>query len=165
MATYKLLEEFRNGAYGMCFKGLCKTLGCMRAVKQVRKTNTAEQTIVRNEATLLLKFDHPNILALAELVEDRSYLYFIVDLCEGGALSTYMQDGFHFTEVQTLVLMQQLLAAVGYLHHHERRICHRDLKLDNLLLSSKDPIETTNVLKLIDFRRCSKMDSSGFFRD
>lgn len=161
--TYVTLGTFKNGAYGQCFKGYCRTLGCTRVVRHLKKSDKPKVAIARLEAILLMRMDHPNIAKLAELVEDNMNLYVVMDLHEGGALSTFMQDGFHFTEVPTLVIMHQLISAVRYLHE-EIRICHRDIKLDNLVFTTKDPIETsTNVLKLIDFRRYGQMDASGYF--
>merc|ERR1712216_518005 len=149
--TYKIQDEFVNGSHGTCLKGYCKTLGCPRVLRHIPKSQTAQLQIARSEARLMLRMNHPNLLSLAEIVEDDMNLYLVMDFCEGGALSTHIQDGFCFPESQSLVLIRQVLSGVRYLHD-EVRVCHRNLRLESLLLSSTEPVVTSkSVLKIIDF--------------
>jgi len=57
--------------------------------------------------------------------------------------------------------MQQLLRAVQFLH--EQHVCHKDLKPENLLFASQEPIET-NLLKVIDFAHAEKFENGQTFQ-
>lgn len=150
--VYDLRGELDVGSFGKCFKGYCKTLGFMRSIVRIPKAHKLDETMARNEATLLTHMEHPNIASMAELIEDNLHLYLVLDNFEGGTLSAYIEEWSRLTETQSMVVMKQLLSAIAYLHE-EVRICHRDLKLQNLVLSTRGPIETSNTVKLIDFRR------------
>lgn len=89
--------------------------------------------------------DHPNIIRLFEVYEDKKYIYFVMELCTGGELFETVTEEGHFSEDKARASFIQLMKAINYLHG--RKICHRDIKPENLLYSSKK----SNTLKLIDF--------------
>lgn len=64
---------------------------------------------------------------------------------DNGDLLTYIKNNGTLSESLALNLMQQLINAVSYLHN-EKAIAHRDIKLANILLTSKN-----NGVKLADF--------------
>merc|ERR1712054_10125 len=83
---------------------------------------------------------------------------------EGGPLAAYTKkEGFFFTEVQTLVIMSQILSGIGYLH--SLNMCHRDLTLNHVVLSTTDPVEAMNPVKIIDFRKSSFIGPRGYLAD
>merc|ERR1719181_1311776 len=92
--------------------------------------------------------DHPNIIKLFESFEDHRNIYLILELCTGGELFDRIIDSGHFTEVQAAIVMQNMFRAIFYMH--ENHICHRHLKPENFLFTTKEPIEKTH-LKVIDF--------------
>lgn len=63
----------------------------------------------------------------------------------GGELSSYLSLSGSLPEVQVQTISRQLLHALHYLH--ARKITHRDIKPDNILISSFDPF----IIKLSDF--------------
>lgn len=60
----------------------------MRAMKQILKSNLIkeDQQTLFSEMEILRSLDHPNIVKLHELYQDRLYYYLITDFCEGGEL-------------------------------------------------------------------------------
>merc|ERR1719265_1775599 len=66
----------------------------------------------------------------------------------GGRIDEFVAHVGSFTERDAAQIMQQVLGATAYLH--QRSICHRDLKPQNLLLQSCRPIEN-NIVKVADF--------------
>ena len=98
----------------------------------------------------MIKSDHPNIIKLYEIYEDEKYIYLIMQLCRGGELfdkiMEHISKNTKYTEKEILRIFQQLMSALNYCH--SLGICHRDLKLENLLLI--DDKEDSHI-KVIDF--------------
>ena len=57
--------------------------------------------------------DHPNIVQLFEVLKHNRKIWIIMELCNGGDLSTRMSN---MSELQTLIVMKQVLHAVAYMH-------------------------------------------------
>lgn len=45
-----------------------------------------DQAILTSEISILKQVDHPNIVRLFEVFEDKKYIHFVMELCEGGDL-------------------------------------------------------------------------------
>ena len=114
------------------------------ACKTVSTENMSEDQLSQfeNEIELLRDLDHPNILQLYECFRDRRKLLLVMELCQGGDLSDRRID----SEFNIMKVIDQLLHGLAYLH--ARDICHRDLKLENVMFETK---EVTSNIKLIDF--------------
>jgi calcium-dependent protein kinase len=124
--------------------------GVKYALKTLRvdKMSADSKKKFHQEISIMSKCDHPNILRLHEYFETDSKVYLVLDLCTGGELLDYLNAQYrhHFDENVVRQYVKQILGAVIYLH--ERGIVHRDLKLENFLLESKEEFAE---LKLIDF--------------
>ena len=127
----------------------CLDLGAVRSLPQLQA--------LRNEISIMCQLDHPCIVRIAEVYESANEIYIVQELCRGGdlfdRLDEQQQDPnssddapYCYTEAQCARLVQQMLLAIGYLHH--QGIVHRDLKLENFLFSTTD---ADSDLKLIDF--------------
>lgn len=111
----------------------------MRAVKIIKKKALAEdeRKKLKNEAEILKQLDHPNIIKLYEIFEDKKYYYIIMEFLTGGELFEKITDeDFYgdFTEKDAANIMQQVFRGINYCHCNN--IVHRDLKPENLLLES-----------------------------
>ncbi len=100
---------------------------------------------LKTEVRISSQVTHANIIRLEEVYESDTHLYLVQELCTGGDLFDLLvsQKNGHLSEDETRRLIQQLLSAVKYLHAHN--ILHRDIKLENFLLTS------SGNLKMIDF--------------
>eukprot|EP00903_Cladosiphon_okamuranus_P012678 g11858.t1 len=95
-----------------------------------------------NEVSMLQQLHHPNIIQLREVFYHKKKIYMCMTLCTGGQLNDRT-----FTESQVCSVMSQVIRALVYMHE-TAKICHRDLKMENIMLESQDePL----VVKLIDF--------------
>lgn len=88
-----------------------------------------------------------------DIIEDENNFYIISELIEGGSIFERLKKKKHFNEKETAFIIKQIVSVVLYLH--QRDIVHRDLKLENLLFTSKDPRDLT--IKLIDFGFACKL--------
>lgn len=80
-----------------------------------------------------------------------------MEFVPGGDLGKFISQQGHFTEFETRTVSNQLLSALGYLHANN--ITHRDVKPDNILINSLDPID----VKLTDFGLSKMVDSEQTF--
>ena len=116
------------------------------AIKAVHKTKITDMTGFIREYQLLSKLDHPNILNIREIWEWEKMLFIVTDFCQGGDLFSYMLERNQLDEQEVCGLMKQCLSAMNYLS--ENNICHRDIKLENIMLHRSNDLSN---LKIIDF--------------
>lgn len=100
------------------------------------------------EMDILADLRHPRIVSLYATHETRNHLYLVLELVEGGELFDHMgREGF-LSEAVTRGVFLQLVEALTYIHF--KGVVHRDLKLENILVSSRPPHDPLEV-KVTDF--------------
>lgn len=94
-----------------------------------------------------------------EHVDWEDKLYIIMEYVPNGDLGSLINqsENGHMSESDVRVMATQLLSALGYLH--DKGITHRDVKPDNILISSRDPF----CVKLTDFGLSKMIDSEETF--
>mmetsp|Transcript_88888 Transcript_88888/g.252011 ORF Transcript_88888/g.252011 Transcript_88888/m.252011 type:complete len:494 (+) Transcript_88888:71-1552(+) len=142
-------NKLGEGSYGSVSKARNKETCAARAIKSIPKSKMKNFEQFKREISIMKLMDHPNIIKLYETFEDHRCLYLVMELCTGGELFDRIIEAGHFTEVQAAIVMQHIFRAINYMH--EVHVCHRDLKPENFLLISQGPIDSKNVLKIIDF--------------
>jgi len=153
LASYSLDQKpIASGASGVVFRATQKVSNLERAVKKCFKAKTSAADLQR-EMTLLKEMDHPHIVKLYETFEDKNCIYFVMELCKGGSLGDRISEAV-FTEMQCVVIMQQILRALS--HMHQMHVCHRDLKPENCLLLDSSSLEEA-VVKLVDLGSASQV--------
>ena len=122
----------------------------MKKINKV-KDNEINELEIKNEIDILKKLDHPNVLKILEFYSTPKAYYIITGYCSKGEL--YNQITNRFSEHQLAVLFYQVFSGLLYLHSNN--IVHRDLKLENILISEiEQDILTDNKyfwIKIIDF--------------
>jgi serine/threonine protein kinase len=101
--------------------------------------------MVNKEIAVFKCVNHPNIIKLFEITEDENNLHLIMEHADKGDLLTFIKNNGTLSEATALNFLKQLAEAVEYLHL-EKSIAHRDIKLANILITSKN-----NNIKLADF--------------
>ena len=96
-----------------------------------------------------MSLDHPNIVRLFEVYDQKNYYVMVMELCEGGELFHRIVN-YKIAEEEAVSYAKQILSAIFYMH--SKRIVHRDIKPENLLIEKK-----TKILKLIDFGISTKI--------
>lgn len=100
------------------------------------------------EKNFLRDIDHTNVVRLYEVYSAPTALYFVMELCTGGHLGQVLRaspEG-RLDEDVAVEFIKQLTRAISHCHHHG--ICHRDVKLQNILLESASK---EAQIKLVDF--------------
>lgn len=112
-----------------------------------------------NEALRLKKigFSHPNIVGFDEVFEANNTAYYVMEYLRGKSLGDYVKEQGPLTEAETIRLMQPVMEAVELLHRN--RICHLDIKPDNIMLEQEENGNIRPVL--IDFGLSKHYDNTG----
>jgi serine/threonine protein kinase len=98
------------------------------------------------------KLEHPNIVAVLDVGEEKNCYYMIQQYIEGQSLQSLLKQKKRLTLPEALPLIIELCTALA--HAHQRNIIHRDIKPDNLLLDRE------NHLKIADFGLAKFLDTS-----
>ncbi|MCG7336109.1 protein kinase [Sporosarcina sp. ACRSM] len=143
---YEVLTVIGSGSYGIVY--LCKDLKSQekRVVKQLRPSkhrHRKEVELFESEIALLHTLQHKQMPKLFETFSTDGYFFYVMSFIDGDNLEDLI---FHskktFNEQESLLILQQLLELVDYLH--TKNIYHQDLRIPNILLKN-------NELFLIDF--------------
>ncbi|KAJ5825258.1 hypothetical protein N7474_002396 [Penicillium riverlandense] len=98
---------------------------------------------IEREVVIMKLIEHPNVISLYDVWENRGELYLVLEYVEGGELFDYVSNNGPLPEEEAVRLFRQIIAGLGYCHRFN--ICHRDLKPENILLDAHHNV------KLADF--------------
>lgn len=142
-------KTLAKGAFGTVALAYDKTKHQEVAIKIIQKNNE-RQTIIHqfsDEINVLKKTNHPNIVHFFDYIETKDKVYIIMEYIKGGTLEELMTLRSNIlSDNEVKQIIKYLLKAVDHLHKFG--ICHRDIKLANIMFNSFDDFST---LKLIDF--------------
>ncbi len=142
---YQKLGKLGEGTYGVVFKAREQATNVLVAIKKIRLDSEEDGvpcTAIR-EIALLKQMKHRNVVRLLDVISEHRRIFLVFEYLEFD-LKKYMQ-GLR-SPMQTMVIksfLYQLLCALAYCH--ARRIIHRDIKPQNLLLDER------GTLKVADF--------------
>ncbi|XP_065917916.1 cyclin-dependent kinase 1-like [Dysidea avara] len=146
-SMYTKIEKIGEGTYGVVYKARNKITGQLVALKKIRLENLEEgvpSTAIR-EISLLKELKHPNIVRLEDVTHEDVKLYLVFEYMEMD-LKKYLDSLPPATMVEPMLAKSYLYQILqGIVFCHSRRVLHRDLKPQNLLIDSK------GAIKLADF--------------
>ncbi|KAK6472072.1 cyclin-dependent kinase 18-like [Huso huso] len=144
LETYIKLDKLGEGTYATVFKGRSKLTENLVALKEIRLEHEegAPCTAIR-EVSLLKNLKHANIVTLHDIIHTDRSLTLIFEYLDSD-LKQYLDNCGNIMSMHNVkIFMFQLLRGLSYCH--KRKILHRDLKPQNLLINEK------GELKLADF--------------
>ena len=159
-----LIKAIGKGAFGEVYLTSKQGTSTKYATKKLEKTkylnNAKAKKYLDNEISILKDINHPNIIKLIDIKDTSKYCYIVTEFCNGGNLSSCLEkyqdkNNTAFSEEIVQYLMKQIVDAIRYLH--KKKILHRDLKLDNILINYEDENDRLNnnimkgQIKIIDF--------------
>ncbi|KAH7158111.1 hypothetical protein B0J13DRAFT_650909 [Dactylonectria estremocensis] len=89
---------------------------------------------IEREVAILKLIEHPNIMKLYDIWENRSEVYLILEYIDQGDLFTFINMRGRLSEEVSIFFFRQIISAITYCHSFN--ICHRDLKPENILISA-----------------------------
>mmetsp|Transcript_13160 Transcript_13160/g.57365 ORF Transcript_13160/g.57365 Transcript_13160/m.57365 type:complete len:263 (-) Transcript_13160:2455-3243(-) len=144
---FVLLEKIGLGGFATVHKGLDRLNNSFVAIKEVDKTHySPTDSSLEREVYILSEVQHSNVVKLICTYVTPSKVFIVTELAAGGELLERIIEHGKFAEEDARSVIHQVLQGVEYLHM--RKVVHRDLKLENILLSDKTPQAT---VKIADF--------------
>ncbi len=145
---YELKDRLGHGGMATVYGARDLKLDRDVAIKLLADNFAGDDEVRRRfsrEARLAAKLDHPNIVQVFDVGEEEGRPYIVMEQVDGGTLGDRL-DGRRrsIPSVEGLRLLSQLCDGLG--HAHAKKLVHRDIKPQNLLLRSSD-----GCLKITDF--------------
>jgi NIMA (never in mitosis gene a)-related kinase len=149
-ANYKAIKLLGEGSFGKAYLATAENDDKKYVLKQIIMDGMTDQEKrdTFNEAKILKRLDHPNIIKFKEVFTQRKpneALNIITEYADGGDLEQKIeaQNKKPFPETQILDYFTQICLALQHLH--KKNIIHRDLKGGNVFLMQ------SGLVKLGDF--------------
>ncbi len=142
---YDIGETLGRGACGVVVAGRHRRLGRDVALKQLVSQFGGDPQMADRflaEARVMASLDHPHIVRLYDFVEVDGHPVLVMERLTGGTVKTRLDAGRLSPQEACATIVA---ACAGLQYAHDRGVLHRDVKPQNLLLSSD------GVLKVGDF--------------
>ena len=134
---YRIGRVLGRGAFGKvnlaCHK-VCEHLVAIKSIeKKVLRNEKEQKRRVMQEMCILKQGGHENVVRLYDTFETNKHICFVMELCQGGDLLSYVRKRRKLKEDNAKYLFKQLIEGLNYIHT-KKYVVHRDIKLDNILL-------------------------------
>ncbi|KJE92045.1 Mark1 protein [Capsaspora owczarzaki ATCC 30864] len=129
------------------------------AVKIIDKSKLNQTSLTKlfREVRIMKMLDHPNIIKLYEVIDTPTTLYLVMEYASGGELFDFLVAHGKMKEKEARIKFRQIVSAVQYCH--SRRVIHRDLKAENLLLDADFNIKIADFGFSNQFTPGDKLDT------
>ncbi|PIN08903.1 Ca2+/calmodulin-dependent protein kinase, EF-Hand protein superfamily [Handroanthus impetiginosus] len=149
---YTIGKLLGHGQFGYTYVAIDKSNGDRVAVKRIEKNKMllpiAVEDVKREVKILKALAGHENVVHFYNAFEDDSYVYIVMELCEGGELLDRIlsKKDSRYTEKDAAIVVRQMLKVAAECHLHG--FVHRDMKPENFLFKSP---KVDSPLKATDF--------------
>lgn len=142
MRDYCKLVKIGTGSSGDVYKAIHINSRRKVAIKVMQLTKDTRTELIENEIRMMLKCrDHVNVVQYFDTYLKHDELWIVMEFINGGKLTDCLY--LSMTEHHISAILKQVLLTL--VHMHEKKMIHRDIKSDNVLLTSE------NEVKLADF--------------
>jgi WD40 repeat protein/tetratricopeptide (TPR) repeat protein len=151
VAGYELLSLLGRGGMGVVYQARHLALNRIVALKLIAGGGSSQLLArFRREGEAVAKLQHPNIVQIFEIGQTPQGMYIALEYIDGGSLRQQMAKA-PLSPRDAARLVETLASAIS--HAHAKQLIHRDLKPDNILLTSQ------GAPKITDFGLARQLDS------
>jgi serine/threonine protein kinase len=146
IGNYDLIEKVAEGGMGTVYKGRHRETGQIVAVKVIAPHMVSNQVVLKRfqqeyNASRLL--NHPNIVRALEFNNTSSTPYMVMEFVEGESLGSKLEREGRLREAEARRLIIQV--AQGLYKAHKEKLIHRDVKPDNILITTDGQAKLTDL--------------------
>ncbi len=154
VGNYDLLEKIAEGGMGAIWKGRHRTTGETVAVKIMPAHMANNSTLLKRfeqEFRAASRLDHPNIVRALDYGDAGATPYLVMEFVKGESLGQRIEREGRLSEAEAIRIIAQV--AQGLHRAHKQNLVHRDVKPDNILVTSE------GVAKLADLGLVKEMET------
>ncbi|XP_028826695.1 LOW QUALITY PROTEIN: myosin-IIIa [Denticeps clupeoides] len=164
--TWEIIETIGKGTYGKVYKVLSKVDGSKAAVKILDPIHDIDEEIEAEYNILKALSDHPNVVKFFGMfykkdVKNGDQLWLVLELCNGGSVTDLakglLKTGDRMEEPIIAYILHEAL--MGLQHLHVNKTIHRDVKGNNILLT------TQGGIKMVDFGVSAQLTNTRLRRN
>ncbi|EDQ87800.1 uncharacterized protein MONBRDRAFT_37785 [Monosiga brevicollis MX1] len=145
MDSFELLKVLGKGTFGKVMLARLKLNRKIYAMKVLKKSMVLEKDELAHtltENSVLAKASHPFLTSLHFSFQTPELLCFVMEYVNGGELFYHLRKEKRFSEERVRFYASEITSALTYMH--SEGIVYRDLKLENVMLSSEGHIKITD---------------------
>lgn len=142
---YEIIGSIGSGGMSDVYKAKDQKLGRNVAIKVLKKEYSEDSTFVtkfRTEAQAAAGLEHPNIVNIYDVGCENGNYYIVMEYVEGITLKTYIERKGQLTFKEALSIAIQV--ARGIQAAHAKGIIHRDIKPQNIIISTEGKVKVTD---------------------
>jgi serine/threonine protein kinase len=146
IGQYDLMEKIAEGGMGTVYRGKNRITGEIVAVKVVPPhllTNPVVLKRFEQEYLVARAIDHPNIVKALDFGREGDSRYLVMEFIEGESLGQKIERDGKMTEDEAIRIICE--AALGLQKAHRQGLIHRDVKPDNILLTTDGQVKLTDL--------------------
>ncbi|MCR4612263.1 MAG: Stk1 family PASTA domain-containing Ser/Thr kinase [Lachnospiraceae bacterium] len=142
---YEILEDIGSGGMSDVYKAKDHVLNREVAIKVLKKEFTEDMSFVtkfRREAQSAAVLEHPNIVNIYDVGSENGLYFIIMEYIEGITLKSYIErkERLNYKEVLSIAIQ----VGRGIQAAHEKGIIHRDIKPQNVIISTEGKVKVTD---------------------
>ena len=126
------------------------TVYAMKMMKKLKIDQLKQKQHIMNEKHIMMEMRHPFLLQLVSTYKDPTFLYMLLEICQGGELFSRLLELKTLDEDTTRFYAGGIVLALEALHGKHN--IYRDLKPENILL------DTQGYVKVVDFGFAKKVE-------
>jgi len=142
---YHLLQPLGSGGMAVVYKAIDEMLERVVAVKILREDYSSDNDFrdrFRQEAKAAANLSHPNIVTVHDFGFDENRVFIVIEFIDGTDLKSLIRKNGRFSVEDTVGLLAQACAGVGYAHR--AGLVHCDIKPHNMLVSHDFRLKVTD---------------------
>lgn len=140
---FKFVRVLGTGGHAIVGEAIDTSSGDRVAIKAIGRADRDKE--IQMEIAVLKHVDNPNCIKLLSVEQTPTHTYLVLEICSGGELFERILRHGPFSEAHAKQITRNLFHSVASLH--AKGIMHRDLKLENILLSKSSGLD----IRIADF--------------